>query len=149
MGRSDADKNRWTAADFNAMIVDVDQGPQQIRRIDLLSDQLSQHLINRYQVSDLRLTRGNGSRFQLCPSDHRRRIWRRPGQRADSAFIIARHTGPQQGIMPDLSSMEHVWDMMGRRLHLLRNVDDLVQRLEQIWQEIPQETVKALEMDPS
>ncbi|GFW21754.1 uncharacterized protein TNCV_2529531 [Trichonephila clavipes] len=31
--------------------------------------------------------------FQLCPDDHRRRVWRRPGQRADPAFTIERHTG--------------------------------------------------------
>ncbi|GFS72579.1 transposable element Tc1 transposase [Trichonephila clavipes] len=39
------------------------------------------------------------SRFQLCPDDHRRRVWRRPGQWADPAFTIVRHTGPQQGVM--------------------------------------------------
>ncbi|PRD33486.1 UNVERIFIED_CONTAM: hypothetical protein NCL1_17417 [Trichonephila clavipes] len=37
------------------------------------------------------------SGFQLCPDDHRRRVWRRPGPRADPAFTIARHTGPQLG----------------------------------------------------
>ncbi|GFW21719.1 transposable element Tc1 transposase [Trichonephila clavipes] len=37
--------------------------------------------------------------FQLCPDDNRRRVWRRPGQRADPAFTIARHTGPQQGVI--------------------------------------------------
>ncbi|GFX16081.1 transposable element Tc1 transposase [Trichonephila clavipes] len=39
------------------------------------------------------------SRFQLCPDDHPRRVSRRPGQRADPAFIIARHADPQPGIM--------------------------------------------------
>ncbi|GFV85288.1 transposable element Tc1 transposase [Trichonephila clavipes] len=39
------------------------------------------------------------SRFQLCPDDHRRRVWRRPGQRADPAFTIPHHTGPQPGVM--------------------------------------------------
>ncbi|GFT96614.1 diacylglycerol kinase [Trichonephila clavipes] len=34
--------------------------------------------------------------------------------------------------------------MMGRGLHLPGNVDDLTQRLEQIWQEIPQETIRVL-----
>ncbi|GFV15538.1 HTH_Tnp_Tc3_2 domain-containing protein [Trichonephila clavipes] len=34
------------------------------------------------------------SRFHLCPDDHRRRVWRRPGQRADPSFTIACHTGP-------------------------------------------------------
>ncbi|GFX13727.1 uncharacterized protein TNCV_599371 [Trichonephila clavipes] len=75
------------------------------------------------------------SGFQLCPDDHRRRVWRRPGPRADPAFTIARHTGPQLGDAyqtllwparsPDTSPIEHVWDMMGRRLHLLGNVDNL------------------------
>ncbi|GFT78142.1 uncharacterized protein TNCV_837511 [Trichonephila clavipes] len=38
-------------------------------------------------------------RFQLYPDDHGRRVWRHPGQRADSAFTIARHTCPQPGVM--------------------------------------------------
>ncbi|GFU64915.1 hypothetical protein TNCV_785661 [Trichonephila clavipes] len=38
----------------------------------------------------------------MCPDNHRRLVWRQPGQRADPAFTIARHTGPQQGVM--------VWD---------------------------------------
>ncbi|GFX41476.1 transposable element Tc1 transposase [Trichonephila clavipes] len=86
------------------------------------------------------------------PEDHRRRVWRRLGQRADPALIIARHTGPQPGVMllkhflgqPDLSPIEHIWDMMGRRLHLPGNVDDLVRQLKQILQEIPQENVRVL-----
>ncbi|GFV65096.1 transposable element Tcb1 transposase [Trichonephila clavipes] len=44
----------------------------------------------------------------------------------------------------DPSPIEPVWDMMGMRLHLLGNVYDLVQQLEQIWQEIPQETIIVL-----
>ncbi|GFW78576.1 hypothetical protein TNCV_2243761 [Trichonephila clavipes] len=39
------------------------------------------------------------SRFHLCPDDHRRRVWRRSGQRAESAFTMAHPTGPQQGVM--------------------------------------------------
>ncbi|GFU76793.1 uncharacterized protein TNCV_4519501 [Trichonephila clavipes] len=42
---------------------------------------------------------GDESRFHLCPDDHRRRVWRRPGQRADPAFTIERHAGPQPGVM--------------------------------------------------
>ncbi|GFX27075.1 transposable element Tc1 transposase [Trichonephila clavipes] len=136
-------------------------------------------------------------RFQLCPENNRKRVCRRPGQRADPSFTIAHHTGPQPGVMvwgaisfggqtlwssleaqlqhsgtstnllrtvflpfihctlalfcckimpnhmrhvllrtvsqlvkhlldqPDLSPIEHVWDMMGRLLHLPGNVDDL------------------------
>ncbi|GFY04175.1 transposable element Tc1 transposase [Trichonephila clavipes] len=39
------------------------------------------------------------SLFQLCPDDHRRRIWRRPGLRADPAFTIVCRTGPQPEVM--------------------------------------------------
>ncbi|GFW08510.1 uncharacterized protein TNCV_2775321 [Trichonephila clavipes] len=35
------------------------------------------------------------SRLHLCPDDHRRRVWTRPGQCADPDFTITRHTGPQ------------------------------------------------------
>ncbi|GFV50088.1 hypothetical protein TNCV_2354731 [Trichonephila clavipes] len=45
----------------------------------------------------------------LCPDDHRRRVWRQPGTRADPAFTIAQHTGPQQGVMvKDAISFEAV-----------------------------------------
>ncbi|GFX11899.1 transposable element Tc1 transposase [Trichonephila clavipes] len=46
-----------------------------------------------------RATHTNESRFQLCLDDHRRRVWRCPGQRADLEFTIARPTGPQSGII--------------------------------------------------
>ncbi|GFX43475.1 transposable element Tc1 transposase [Trichonephila clavipes] len=95
------------------------------------------------------------SRYQLSLEDHSRRVWRRPGQCADFAFTIARHTGPQQGVMvwedkagphvarvamncltafqtlscpvrsSNLSLIKHVWDMIGRLEHLPGNVDDL------------------------
>ncbi|GFT98111.1 uncharacterized protein TNCV_789301 [Trichonephila clavipes] len=38
-------------------------------------------------------------RFHLCPDDHRRRVWRRLGQRADPAFTMASHTRPQQRLI--------------------------------------------------
>ncbi|GFW50949.1 transposable element Tc1 transposase [Trichonephila clavipes] len=117
--------------------------------------------------------------FQLCPDKHRRRVWRRPVQRADPAITIAGHTSSQQGViylglvfqqdnakphttripmncltayqtlpcparLPDPSPIEHVWDMMRRRLHLPGNVDGLARQLEQIWQEIPQETIRVI-----
>ncbi|GFX72477.1 hypothetical protein TNCV_4060741 [Trichonephila clavipes] len=34
--------------------------------------------------------------------------------------------------------------MMGRQLHLLGNVVDLARQLEQIWQEVQQETIEVL-----
>ncbi|GFW58867.1 uncharacterized protein TNCV_4047051 [Trichonephila clavipes] len=39
------------------------------------------------------------SRFQLSPDDHRRRVWKRPGQRADPVFTVECHTGHQQEVM--------------------------------------------------
>ncbi|GFV68034.1 HTH_Tnp_Tc3_2 domain-containing protein [Trichonephila clavipes] len=46
-----------------------------------------------------RIVFSDGSRLQLCSDDHRRRVWRRPGQRADPTFTIARHTGHKQGVL--------------------------------------------------
>ncbi|GFU27210.1 transposable element Tc1 transposase, partial [Trichonephila clavipes] len=44
----------------------------------------------------------------------------------------------------DFSPIELVWDMMGMLLHLPGNVDGRTQQLEQIWQEIPQETIRLI-----
>ncbi|GFU48551.1 transposable element Tc1 transposase [Trichonephila clavipes] len=52
-------------------------------------------------------------RIPLCPDDHRRRVWKQPGQRADPAFTIASHTGPQQGVM--------VWGAISFEAGLLRS----------------------------
>ncbi|GFU55410.1 transposase [Trichonephila clavipes] len=49
-------------------------------------------------LSTIRLFSDESS-FQLCPGDHRRRVWRRPEKRADPAFPIVRHTGLQPGVM--------------------------------------------------
>ncbi|UYV74872.1 hypothetical protein LAZ67_12001574 [Cordylochernes scorpioides] len=45
---------------------------------------------------------------------------------------------------PDLSPIENIWDVMRRRLQPSRNVDYLARRLETIWQEIPQHTIRNL-----
>ncbi|GFV45293.1 transposable element Tc1 transposase [Trichonephila clavipes] len=45
---------------------------------------------------------------------------------------------------PDLSPIEHVWNMIGRRLHLSRNVYNMARQLEQIRHEIMQETISVL-----
>ncbi|GFY25014.1 transposable element Tcb1 transposase [Trichonephila clavipes] len=51
-------------------------------------------------------------------------------------------TLPWPARSPDLCPIEHVWDMKGRRLRLPGNVDVLSQILKQMWQEIPQETIR-------
>ncbi|GFV40493.1 transposable element Tcb1 transposase [Trichonephila clavipes] len=45
---------------------------------------------------------------------------------------------------PDLSSIQHAWDMMGRRLYLPWNIEDLAIHQEQILQAILQETIRVL-----
>ncbi|GFS91248.1 transposable element Tcb1 transposase [Trichonephila clavipes] len=59
-------------------------------------------------------------------------------------YLTACKTLPWPSSSLDLSPIEHVWDMMRRRLHLPWNVDDLTRQLEQFWQEIPQETIRVL-----
>ncbi|UYV70155.1 hypothetical protein LAZ67_7002015, partial [Cordylochernes scorpioides] len=48
---------------------------------------------------------------------------------------------PWSARSPDLSPIEHFWDVMGRRLQPSRNVDYLARQLETIWQEIPKHTI--------
>ncbi|GFS57609.1 HTH_Tnp_Tc3_2 domain-containing protein [Trichonephila clavipes] len=46
-----------------------------------------------------RIVFSDESHFQLCLDNHRRRVWRRLGQRADPAFTIAGPTSPQPGVI--------------------------------------------------
>ncbi|GFW89436.1 HTH_Tnp_Tc3_2 domain-containing protein [Trichonephila clavipes] len=46
-----------------------------------------------------RIVFNDASHFQLCHENHRRRLWRHLGQRAYSAFTIARDVDPQPGVM--------------------------------------------------
>ncbi|UYV83030.1 hypothetical protein LAZ67_22001840 [Cordylochernes scorpioides] len=51
---------------------------------------------------------------------------------------------------PDLSPIEHVWDIIGRRLHALpqpRSEDELWQMVEREWRAIPQDAIRTL-IDP-
>ncbi|UYV64656.1 hypothetical protein LAZ67_3001551 [Cordylochernes scorpioides] len=48
---------------------------------------------------------------------------------------------------PDLSPIEHVWDIIGRRLHALpqpRSENELWQMVEREWRAIPQDTIRTL-----
>ncbi|UYV84233.1 Transposase, partial [Cordylochernes scorpioides] len=48
---------------------------------------------------------------------------------------------------PDLSPIEHVWDIIGRRLHALpqpRSEDELWQMVEREWRAIPQNVIRTL-----
>ncbi|GFV73714.1 transposable element Tc1 transposase [Trichonephila clavipes] len=44
-----------------------------------------------------RIVLSDESHFQLCPDNHQRRVWNRPGQRTDPVFTIARR--PQPAVM--------------------------------------------------
>ncbi|GFX00095.1 uncharacterized protein TNCV_3080911 [Trichonephila clavipes] len=94
----DAAKNGWTVADFSVIMVAVDLGTQQIRRTDfILQWCLARSGWNHADWG--RIVFSDESYSQLSPDDHRRRVWRRSGQRADPAFPIICHTEFQQGIM--------------------------------------------------
>ncbi|GFV63133.1 hypothetical protein TNCV_3025621 [Trichonephila clavipes] len=79
----DAGKNWLKMAAFSTMMVAVDLRPQQIgRRKEENREILIESIVFRDE-----------HHLQLCPDDHRRLFWRRPGQRADPAFTIARDKG--------------------------------------------------------
>ena len=54
--------------------------------------------------------------------------------------------GPQRG--PDLNCIEHLWDLIGRRLHNRQHQPQTLQELEvallEEWRVIPQETIRRL-----
>ena len=49
---------------------------------------------------------------------------------------------------PDLNPIEHIWDIMSRSIHQLhvapQTVQELADALVQVWEEIPQETIRHL-----
>ncbi|UYV83093.1 SETMAR [Cordylochernes scorpioides] len=54
---------------------------------------------------------------------------------------------PWPPFSPDLSPIEHVWDIIGRRLHALpqpRSEDELWQMVEREWRAIPQDAIRTL-----
>ncbi|GFV34426.1 transposable element Tcb1 transposase [Trichonephila clavipes] len=64
--------------------------------------------------------------------------------RAAMNCLTACQTLPCPASSSDLSPIEHVWNMTKRRLPLPWNADKLTRQLEQIWQEISQETIRVL-----
>ncbi|GFY03000.1 transposable element Tcb1 transposase [Trichonephila clavipes] len=45
---------------------------------------------------------------------------------------------------PDLSKIEHIWVYLGRRVGHLTSVNELVARLQQIWNEMSQDIIQNL-----
>ncbi|GFX13193.1 HTH_Tnp_Tc3_2 domain-containing protein [Trichonephila clavipes] len=56
--------------------------------------------------------------------------------------LTACQTLPSPAILPYFSSIQHVWNMKGRRLHLPGIADDLARQLGEMMQEIPQESTR-------
>ncbi|GFY23137.1 hypothetical protein TNCV_3763771 [Trichonephila clavipes] len=83
--------------------------------------------MNSESYSESKLRTRDGSRFQLSPDDHRRREWRRPGQRSYPVFPIARHTGPQlwSGV-PFLLTAGPLWSSLEVHLQPKGSVDDFL-----------------------
>ncbi|GFU50232.1 transposable element Tc1 transposase [Trichonephila clavipes] len=75
------------------MMIAVDLGPQQIGRLQWC---LARSGWN--HAGWRRIVFSDESRSQLYSDDHRRRVWRHPGQRVDPAFTIECHTGPQPDV---------------------------------------------------
>ncbi|UYV81670.1 Transposase [Cordylochernes scorpioides] len=111
------------------------------------------------------------SRFCLSSDSRRVRVWHRRGERSNPAAIgvpnalyqqdnARPHTAriSQQALQdvqmlpwppysPDLSPIEHVWDIIGRRLHALpqpRSEEELWQMVEREWRAIPQDAIRTL-----
>ncbi|UYV76036.1 hypothetical protein LAZ67_13002273 [Cordylochernes scorpioides] len=91
------------------------------------------------------------SRFCLSSDSRRVRVWRRRGERSNPAAIVERPTVRQHAswppYSPDLSPIEHVWDIIGCRLHALpqpRSEDELWQMVEREWRAIPQDAIRTL-----
>ncbi|GFS52445.1 HTH_Tnp_Tc3_2 domain-containing protein [Trichonephila clavipes] len=109
-----------------------------------------------YQADWGRIVLSNKSRFQLCRDDNRKRVWRHPGQQAYYCTLHMRYVPlalffskimsdhirytccyelsynlsytSLASQIADLSPIEHILAIMGRRLHLPGNVDDLVRQ---------------------
>ncbi|GFX82436.1 transposable element Tc1 transposase [Trichonephila clavipes] len=59
-------------------------------------------------------------------------------------YLKAYQILPRPSRLPDPSPIKPIWDMMGGRLHLSENVDDLALQLEKFCQEVTQETIRAI-----
>ena len=61
-----------------------------------------------------------------------------------TACLSSCWTLPWPARSPDLSSIEHIWSIMGRALQPDPDVDDLMCQLDRIWHDIPQEDIHNL-----
>ncbi|GFU67510.1 uncharacterized protein TNCV_1599921 [Trichonephila clavipes] len=68
-------------------------------------------------------------RFQLCPDNHRRCVWRRLGQRADPAFTIACPTSSQPQVMVWRAILTAPSSVIRCTLTAQRYVDDILRAL--------------------
>ncbi|GFX10158.1 transposable element Tcb2 transposase [Trichonephila clavipes] len=71
------------------------------------------------------------SRFVLGTDDNCVRVWRRP----DSSMVVP---------LPDLSSVEHVWDQLKRQMPSCHSVYDLELAVQDLWAHLPQDNIRCL-----
>ncbi|GFU79149.1 hypothetical protein TNCV_2136721 [Trichonephila clavipes] len=64
-------------------------------------------------------------------------------------YLKACQAHPWTARLPDLSRIEHVWDMIRRRLHLPWNVNDLTRKLVQICPPLPSHVSLVHVMQPN
>ncbi|GFV04510.1 transposable element Tcb2 transposase [Trichonephila clavipes] len=74
------------------------------------------------------------SRFNLSSDDSRVRLWRPRGERLNSVFALQRHTTPTAGVKNHL----------GWRVGHSTSLNELVARLQQIWNEMSQDILQNL-----
>ncbi|GFU75561.1 uncharacterized protein TNCV_2862761 [Trichonephila clavipes] len=76
----------------------------------------------------------DASRFNLSIDDNHARVWRPRGEHLHPAFALQRHTTPSAGVMG------HLGRQVGQPLSLV----ELKLRLQQLWNEMPQDIIRSL-----
>ncbi|KFM62726.1 Transposable element Tc1 transposase, partial [Stegodyphus mimosarum] len=84
-----------------------------------------------------------------CVSHHSGLTFQQNNARSHTAHVStaclnACRTLPSPARSPDLSPIEHVWNIMGRANQPARDVDDLTSQLDRNWHDIPQEDIRKL-----
>ncbi|GFU14389.1 transposable element Tc1 transposase [Trichonephila clavipes] len=140
-------KNGWRMADFSVVMVAVDLEPHEESRLQLYpNDHRGRVWRSPEQRGDPAFTI---ARHTGLLQEHTGLIFQQDNTRLHTVRVainclIACETLTWSARSPDLSPIEHVWDMLGKRLHLTRNIHVLARQLVKNCQEIPQETKRVL-----
>ena len=71
---------------------------------------------------------------------HSEKIFHLPSSLNSSLFFALNTTGP----LPDLSSIEHVWDQLKRHMSLCHFARDLEVAIQDLWTRLPQDNKRRL-----